>query len=344
MRAVVYSAPGSVEVKDVPEPSLVAPSDAIVKISRAGICGTDLHLLSDGHGLTPGQIMGHEFVGTVVATGASVTSLASGDRVAGADFVACGACRWCRDGCQWECEQRRFFGTGTAFGPPLEGVQAEFVQVPFADVALQKLPGGIGWDDALFLGDILATGYSAVRRASFRPGATVAVVGGGPVGQMAAQCAQACGAGPVVVIEPLAERRALAEKTGSLSVEPDAARDLINGLTDGRGADAAIEAVGGLKGLEVGLGALRRRGTLVSVGVQSSDTWNMPVAQAFVDELTVSFAVGNAIRDRDELTDLLRAGLLEPNVIIDKRLSIDDAADGYQAMIERSCVKAVVSF
>lgn len=344
MRAVIYSGSGSVEVADVPEPRIGAPTDAIVQVTRAGICGTDLHLLRDGHGLTPGQVLGHEFVGTVVDVGSGVRSLAVGDRVAGADFVSCGVCRWCREGSQWECEERRFFGTGTAFGAALDGAQAELVRVPFADVALQQLSGGIEWDDALFLGDILATGYSAARRAGFRPGATVAVVGGGPVGQMAAQCAQACGAGPVVVIEPVAERRELAERSGSLSAEPEAARALIDELTDGRGADAAIEAVGGLIGLDTGLSALRRRGTLVSVGVQSSESWQMPVARAFVDEITVSFAVGNAIRDRDEIADLLRAGLLEPAVVIDRRLGIDDAADGYQAMIDRRCVKAVLSF
>lgn len=344
MKAVEYRAPGIVAVAQVPQPMLVDTADAIVKVARAGICGTDLHLISGVHGLAPGNVMGHEFVGVVVEVGAAVRGIAVGDRVAGADFTSCGSCWWCRSGNQWECELKSFFGSGTAYGPVLDGAQAEYVRVPFADVALQTLPADLDWESALFLGDILATGHGAVRRAGFRPGSTVAIVGGGPVGQMASQAAQACSAGPVVVVEPVEERRQLAEKCGAIGTTPDAARTVIDRLTAGRGADVVIEAVGGARGLETGLSLVRRRGTLVSVGVHSDPQWPLPVAQAFADELTVTFAIGNAIRDRDEIVSLLAAGVIDPTVIIDNRIDIDDAVAGYAAMLERRSVKTVIAF
>lgn len=344
MKAVVYAASGAVTVTSVPDPVCSDPADAVVKVERAGICGTDLHLISDGHGLTAGNVMGHEFVGVVTDVGAAVRGLRIGDRVAGADFTACGSCWWCRAGAQWECEHKSFFGSGTVYGPQLDGAQAEYVRVPYADVTLQRLPDGLAWELALFLGDIVATGYGAVRRAGFRPGATVAVVGGGPVGQMVSQAAQACSAGPVLVIEPVEVRRDLAQQCGALATTPDAARGVIDDLTDGRGADVVIEAVGGSRGLDTALSVVRRRGTLVSVGVHSNPEWPLPVARAFADELTLSFAIGNAIRDRDEIVSLLAAGVIDPTVIIDNRVGIDDAVAGYAAMSERRSVKTVISF
>ncbi|NMO03770.1 alcohol dehydrogenase catalytic domain-containing protein [Gordonia sp. TBRC 11910] len=342
MKAVTFAGAGTVEVATVADPVLSDAADAVVQVRRAGICGTDLHLIADGDGLTAGTVMGHEFVGVVVDVGAAVRGLSIGDRVAGADFTACGACWWCRAGNQWECRSRSFFGSGTAFGPRLDGAQAEYVRVPFADVTLQKLPPELSWEAALFLGDILATGYAAIRRADFRPGATVAIVGGGPVGQMASQAAQACGAGAVIVVEPVAQRRDLAQECGALAAAPDDARAVIDQFTDGRGADAVVEAVGGSLGLDSALSLVRRRGTVVSVGVHSAAQWPLPVARAFADELTLSFAIGNAIRDRDELAGLLASGVIDPTVVIDGRLDLADAAQGYADMAQRRSVKTIL--
>ncbi|WP_066913159.1 alcohol dehydrogenase catalytic domain-containing protein [Millisia brevis] len=343
MKAVVYEGPGRVAVRTVPDPILVDAADALVRVTRAAICGTDLHLIAHGDDLAPGTVLGHEFVGEVVEIGAGVRDIRVGDAVASADFTACGSCWWCRAGDHWECERRAFFGTGKAFGPHLDGAQAQYVRVPFADIALHRPAAGTDPEAALFLGDILATGYGAVRRAGVRPGATIAVVGGGPVGQLTSQAAQACAAGPVVVIEPIAARRALAAASGAVAVTPDDARGVIDRLTEGRGADAVIDAVGGSRGLDTALGVVRKRGTLVSVGVHADATWPLPVARAFADELTLTFAIGNAIRDRDEISALLAAGVIDPTVVIDHRLGLDDAADGYAAMIERRCVKAVLT-
>ncbi|WP_253864044.1 alcohol dehydrogenase catalytic domain-containing protein [Prauserella halophila] len=343
MRAVVYREPGRVEVATVPEPTVLEPEDVVVGVTCAAVCGTDLHLVADGHGLPPGTVLGHEYTGTVLATGTSVRTVAVGDRVAGADFTACGRCWWCRRGDHWECAHRQFLGTGGAFGPALPGAQAERVRVPHADNTLRPLPYGVSDEAAVLLGDVLPTGYAAIQRADLRPGDTVAVVGGGPVGQLASLAAQACGAGPVVVVEPVADRRALAADNGALAVGPDEASELLASLTHGRGADAVVDALGAPRGLDAAMALVRRRGTVCSVGVPSVEHWSMPVRDAFVNEVTVRFAIGDLMRDGDALTALLETGVLDPTVVLTETVDMARAPDGYQAMAERRTLKVLVT-
>lgn len=344
MRAVVHDGRGQVAVRDVADAALQDPGDALVRVERAAVCGTDLHLLAHPEGLPPGTVVGHEFVGQVVAVGPAVAAHRVGARVAGADFAACGRCWWCRRGHHWECPERRFFGTGSSFGPPLPGAQAELVRVPFADATLQAVPDGISADRAVFLGDTLATGYAAVRRTSIAPGDTVAVVGGGPVGQLCSLVAQACGAGIVVLVEPVEGRRTLAAAEGAVAAEPDRARDILNTVTDGRGADAVIDAVGGSVGLDLAHGLVRRAGTVVSVGVPASAQWSMPVERAFTDELTLTFAVGDFLRDGPAVTALVRSGMVDPLALRPDTVAIDDAPQAYRAMIDRRTLKALIAF
>lgn len=342
MRAVVFAGLGAVEVASVPDPTVVEPTDALVKVHRAAICGTDLHTINHPDGLHRGAVLGHEFTGTVVAVGSAVRTLESGNRVSGADFTACGHCWWCRSGNHWECGQRQFFGTGDAFGPALAGAQAEFVRVPHADVVLHAIADGVSDEATLFFGDVLATGYAAVQRCDLVPGDTVAIIGGGPVGQMTSLAAQACSAGPVVLVEPVEERRVIAGAHGALVATVEEARPLVDALTDGRGADAVIEAVGGPRGLDTAFGLVRRRGTVVSVGVHQQPNWPLPVARAFADELTLRFAIGNAIRDRDRLSGLVVSGAIDPTIIVDHRVGLEEAPAAYEAMARRRTLKAVI--
>lgn len=342
MWAVVYAGDGRVRVDTVPDPVLVEPTDALVRVRRAAVCGTDLHCVAHPTGLPAGFVLGHEFAGEVVETGTHVRGPAPGDLVAGADYTACGRCWWCRRGDHWQCGERRFFGTGTAFGPPLPGAQAELVRVPHADTVLHPVPAGIGLDAAVFLGDTLATGYAAVRRADPRPGDTVAVVGGGPVGQLTSLVAQACGAGAVVVVEPVAARRELAAAEGALASSPDDARELVDQLTDGRGADVVVDAVGGPRGLDSAFGLVRRRGTVVSVGVHTDPGWELPVAAAFAGELSLRFAVGDLMRDADELTGLVRSGAVDPTVLEPEVVTLADVPEAYSRMASRRSLKTLI--
>jgi alcohol dehydrogenase len=343
MRAVVFAGDGRVRVDTVADPVVEAPTDAVVRVRRAAVCGTDLHAVAHAEHLPEGFVLGHEFVGEVVAAGGGVHGHRLGDVVVGADYTACGHCWWCRRGDHWECSQRRFFGTGAAFGPPLAGAQAELVRVPFADTVLRGVPDGVHPDAAVLLGDTLATGYAAVRRSGIRPGDTVAVVGGGTVGQLTSLAAQACGAGVVVVVEPVEARRVLAATHGALAGDPDRARELVDRVTDGRGADAVVDAVGGARGLDTAFGLVRRRGAVVSVGVHPDPTWGLPVGRAFGDELTLRFVIGNLMRDADELVGLLRAGAIDPTVVVSETVTLDDAPGAYRRMADRHTLKSLIA-
>lgn len=343
MKAVLYAGDGRVRVETVSDPGLEAATDAVVRVRRAAVCGTDLHLVAHPQQLPPGTVLGHEFVGEVVETGPGVLGHRAGDLVVGADYTACGHCWWCRRGDHWECAQRRFFGTGVAFGPALAGAQAELVRVPHADTVLRSVPPGVAPDAAIFLGDTLATGYAAVRRARIRPGDTLVVVGGGPVGQLTSLAAQACGAGVVVVVEPVPARRELAAAQGALGVDPDGARDLVDRVTDGRGADAVVDAIGGPGGLDAAFGLVRRRGSVVSLGVPAGPSWALPVERAFTDELTLRFVVGDLMRDADALLGLLRSGAVDPTVVASESVALDDVPKAYERMAARRTLKSLIT-
>jgi len=343
MKAVVYTGPGTVDVADVAEPHLEDDEDAIVAVASAAICGTDLHVTS-GHapGVEPGTVLGHEFTGTVVDVGAGVRTLHPGDQVMTSDFTACGRCWWCRRGGHWHCAERRFFGTGRAFGPPLAGGQAELVRVPHADVTLARRPPAITADAALLAGDNLATGWTAIRRAAVGPGAVVAVVGGGPVGQLASLAAQVHGAAVVVVSDPLPERRAMAVGHGAVAVEPGGARQLVDSLTSGRGSDAVVEAVGRPFGLDAALALVRPGGAVTSVSAHTEPGWELPLARAFAAELSLSFVIGDPIPARDDLIAMIEAGVLDPDFVVTCHAPLDWAAEGYGEMREARQMKVVL--
>jgi 2-desacetyl-2-hydroxyethyl bacteriochlorophyllide A dehydrogenase len=343
MRAIVYESPGSIALRDVPPPELTHPADALVRVSLAGICGTDLHVIAgDFAGIAPGAVVGHEFVGEIIAAGPAVTRLKVGDKVMASDFTACGHCRWCDRGDHWECVDRAFFGTGISFGPPLSGAQAEIVRVPHADTTLGLVPGGCSDEAAILIGDNLATGWAAVERGALSPGETAAVIGGGAVGQLASLSAQAAGAGAVVVVEPGESRRAFARANGALAVSPEEARDLIARLTSGDGVDVVIEAVGSPGALNSAFNLVRKRGRIISVGAHATESWPLPLAKSFANELTLGFAIGDSIRLRPRLLALVTTGALNPTVIVDRRIGFSAAAETYRDLKAQKIMKAVI--
>lgn len=343
MRAIVYEGPGTVAVRDVPPPRLEQPGDALVRVELAGICGTDLHVIAgDFAGIQRGAVIGHEFVGEIIAIGNAVTRFKVADRVMASDFTACGRCRCCDRGDHWECPERAFFGTGTSFGPPLAGAQAELVRVPHADTTLWPIPKGCSDEAAILLGDNLATGWAAVERSALLPGEIVAVIGGGTVGQLASLSAQAAGAGAVIVVEPSEMRRAFAQAKGSLAASPQGALALAHRLTDNEGVDVVIEAVGGLAALTAAFDLVRKRGRIVSVGAHTAETWPFPLAKSFANELTLGFAIGDSIRLRPRLLSLITTGVLDPTVVIDRRIGFAAAPIAYADLKAQRILKAVI--
>lgn len=345
MRAVVYAGPDQIALRDVPEPGLQASTDALVRVTLAGICGTDLHAVA-GHfpGMTQGAVVGHEFVGDVIELGSAVTTLNVGDRVMSSDFTSCGRCGWCAQGDNWQCTHREFFGTGSAFGPPLAGAQAEIVRVPWADSTLSRIPAGCSEEAAILVADNLATGWAAIERGRMQPGDIVAVLGGGTVGQLTSLSAQAAGAAAVVLIEPTQARREFARANGALAVDPDSAPDLIRRLTDGEGADLVVEAVGSSQVLATVFGLVKNRGHIVSVGAHADPEWAIPLAECFKREITLGFAIGDSIRLRPQLLRMIGTGMLDPTVVVDRWIELEQVNDAYEALREQRNLKTVIRF
>ena len=342
MRAVVFDSPGKVALADVPEPRIEHPTDALVDIKVSAICGTDLHALHGVPGIPPGTALGHEFVGEIVAVGSAVQGRSVGELVNASDFTACGRCWWCRSGDHWECEDRSFFGFGSVFGEPLPGAQSELIRVPHADAVLCPVPEHCSAEAAVFVGDTLACGFAAAERGALRAGETVAIVGGGTVGQMASLACQIIGAATVVVTDRLPARLQVAADNGAIPASPEDAGAVIAELTDGRGADLVIDAVGGPAPLLAACDLVRRRGRIVSVGAHFDATFPYPIAKAFADELTLSCAIGDSIRLRDRIFPLLAAGVLDPTVVVTASVSLDEAPEAYRRMAAHDELKVLI--
>ncbi|MBP2161340.1 MULTISPECIES: zinc-dependent alcohol dehydrogenase [Asticcacaulis] len=255
MKAVVFHDVGDIRLQDVPEPTLKGDRDAIVRLTASAICGTDLHFVRGTFpGMQPGTILGHEGVGIVEEVGSEVQAFRPGDRVVVCSTIACGACGNCRDGYFSQCDKANPNGpeAGTAFfgGPkltgPFDGMQAEKVRVPFADVTMVRLPDSVSDDQAILLSDIFPTGWFGADMANIRPGDTVAVFGCGPVGLAAIMSAKMMGAGQVIAVDRVPDRLEKAEAIGArvINFDKDEPLKTIKDWTDEKGVDSVIDAVG----------------------------------------------------------------------------------------------------
>src|SRR5436309_4935184 len=244
MRAVTFQSPHEVRLEERPEPELQARDDAVVAIEASGICGSDLHIYHGRVKIEPGFTIGHEFVGTVLEAGDAVTRVKAGDRVLGCFHTACGTCFFCLRGAYHECDAKRTFGHGATLGS-LQGTQAEQALVPNANLTLRTVPEAVSNEVALFAGDVMGTGYHAISDGDVGPGDSVAVLGLGPVGLCAVQAALAAGSGPVLAIDTVEERLAVARDFGATPVHlrEESPRDIARELTASRGVDVAVDAV-----------------------------------------------------------------------------------------------------
>ena len=268
MKAVVYHGPGKKTWEEVPKPVVVDDTDAVVRVDAVTICGTDLHILKgDVPAVTDGRILGHEAVGTVEAVGAGVKNVKVGDRVLVSCITACGSCRYCREGSYGQC----LGGGGWILGHLIDGTQAEYVRVPFADTSTYAIPAGVTDEQVLMLADILPTGYEVgVLNGAVRPGDVVAVVGAGPIGLSAMMGARLFSPAHVVAID-LADARLEAAKQFGADVTVNNGREdalaAVHELTGGLGADVAIEAVGVPATFELATTLIRPGGHVANVGV-----------------------------------------------------------------------------
>jgi len=341
MRAVILDAPGVLTVRDVADPSLGADTDAVVRVTATAICGADLFPY---HGHVPGfemsTILGHEFAGVVETVGDHVRTVKPGDRVACTSTISCGTCAHCRAGRSSQCPDRALFGYSGVYRQ-LHGGQADRVLIPNAERCLRVIPDGIADEVAVFVSDMLPTGYSAVRRADVTPGDVVVVVGCGTVGLMAILFAVRT-ARRVIAVDAIAARRELASRLGAQAVAPDQAAEAIAAATGGLGADAVIEAAGSAGALTAAIGMARGQGTISVVGAHFEPDFPLNLGLMFEKELTLRVTWGHPFNDRDRIFALLAEGQIDPTPAITHRFALSDAAEAYRTFDAREAVKVIL--
>ena len=334
MKALRYYGARDVRYESMDDPAPQSTDEAVVKVEGCSICGSDLHIYH-GHGFSDdiGFCVGHEAVGEVVEIGSGVRRLKVGDKVMLPAAVGCGRCRSCLSGVVNLCE----YGLGGCYGlsASLQGSQAEAVRVPAADMNAVIVPDGVSMEQALMMTDALATAWYGVRNADVRPGSGVAVIGLGPIGLMAVDSAMVMGAHVVYAIDPVAERRALAEAAGAVALHPDEALERIRADTGGRKLDCVVEVVGSDATVDFALRLVRPRGTVSVIGVQQSRRFPFPLERAFTAGLTFRAGTCSVPEELPALFPLVRSGRLKPERYISHRLPLSKGADAYRLFEQR---------
>jgi 2-desacetyl-2-hydroxyethyl bacteriochlorophyllide A dehydrogenase len=343
MRAVVLQGERDIRVEEVPDATLPGPDGLLLRVDRTAICGSDLHLY---HGpLTiPGVHLGHEFVGTVEEVGPEVTSVRAGDRVLVSGVVGCGRCTECRSGDPVTCLN----GGLKVFGTSLDlwGGQAEAVGVPSADASVLKIPEGITDEQAVLLTDILPTGYLGAQRADIHPGDTVVVIGLGPVGVFALQCAQLYGPARILAVDMVPERLARAEALGAEPIDASGGATIpaVYEATGGRGAQAVIEAVGADQTITDAIFCAAPGGTVSVIGANTNLALPVPMAVMLFKKLTLRVTLASIPSTWPALVPLVESGKLRPEQVFTHRLPLSEAAEAYRLFEQRDdgCLKVLL--
>ena len=327
MQALVYHGPGRHSWQEVAEPEIEQPTDAIVRVDAVTICGTDLHILKgDVADVATGRILGHEAVGTVVNVGAAVQNVKIGDRVLVSCISACGRCSYCRTGSYGQC----LGGGGWILGHLVDGTQAEFVRTPFADTSLHLLPASVTDESALMLADILPTSYEVgVLNGRVRPGDTVCVVGAGPIGLAAITTARLFSPSQIIAIDPAASRLDAAKRFGAdVAIRPsDDPAAVVRGLTDGLGANVAIEAVGVPESFELCTDLVRAGGHVANVGVHGTPV-TLHLETLWIKNVTITTGLVDTYSTPELLTMLAR-GHLDTSAFVTHRFGLNEMMDAY---------------
>jgi threonine dehydrogenase-like Zn-dependent dehydrogenase len=344
MRATVMYGAGDVRVENVPDPKLVEPTDALVVVTHACICGSDLWPYQSMKPTEAGNRMGHEFIGLVEAVGADVRTVKRGDLVVAPFAWSDGTCEFCQQGLQTSCLHGGWWG-----GTELDGGQGEAVRVPQADGTLVVLP--VGRDDTLMpglltLSDVMGTGHHAARAANVGPGKTVAVVGDGAVGLCAVIAARRLGAERIIMLGRHADRIALAREFGATDVvseRGDGAVERVRELTGGLGAHSVLECVGHGQAMHTAVGIARPGGAVGRVGVpqQESIPGSLP---AFYGNVTIAGGPAPVRAYMEQLLPDVLEGRIEPGRVFDRVTDLDGVPDGYRAMNQREAIKVLIEF
>ena len=346
MKALVYHGPGQKAWEEVPDPVIVKPTDVIVAVDATTICGTDLHILKgDVPAVTDGRILGHEGVGTITEVGAAVSKLAVGDRVIISCITSCGSCSYCRQQLPAHClNDEGASGIGWIFGHLIDGTQAEYVRVPFAESSLHKLPEGVSDEAAVMLSDILPTGFEiGVRNGRVKPGDVVAVIGAGPVGLSAVMTAGLYGASRIIAIDLDENRLAQAKVFGATDAINSGAvgwKEELLAMTDGgMGVDVAIEAVGVPQTFEMATEIIRPGGTVANVGVHGTSV-ELKLQDLWIKDVAITTGLVSATTT-PMLLKLVAQGKLTPEKFVSHRFTFDTILDAYDTFGRAAETKAL---
>jgi threonine dehydrogenase-like Zn-dependent dehydrogenase len=344
MQALTFHGPRDVRLEDKPRPELLEPTDVILRVTTAAVCGTDLHFFHGKEpGIAPGTTLGHEFVGVVEEAGPAVRSIEVGKRYASSMLTACGTCPACFRHDWRNCGHFALFGMGDAFGG-LDGGQAEYVRVPLADLTLAEIPPLLSDEDVILTTDVLATAYTAMVKAGVGHGDTVAIIGAGTVGQLCVMCARLFGASKVFAVDLLPERLKEAEALGAIPVnagEVDPS-DVIAEHTGNLGADIVVEAVGAQPALDTAWSVARTGATLALVGFLLDEDWPVTCGDSWLRALTVHPVLGDPITHRHQLLRLIESGHLEPKRVISNTMALDEAVEAYRLFDAREASKILL--
>lgn len=328
MKALVYQGPGQKTVEERPLPTIKNPTDALIKITKTTICGTDLHILKgDVASCKPGRILGHEGIGIVEAVGGSVTQFQPGDPVLISCITSCGKCEYCRKGIYSHC-----INGGWILGNTIDGTQAEYVLIPQADTSLYKIPAGVGSDDFVMLSDILPTGFECgTLNGKVAPGTTVAVIGAGPIGLSTLMSALFYSPAEIIVVDIDDYRLAVAKRLGATVVinnSHDNAVDEIMKLTDGRGVDTAIEAVGVPSTFNLCQDIVGVGGTIANVGVHGTKV-DLHLERLWSQNITITTRLVDTVTT-PMLLKTICSHKIDPKLLISHHFKFENILDAYE--------------
>lgn len=346
MKATNLHAPRDIRLDDVEDPTILAPTDAIVRVVAACVCGSDLWSYRGINDVPAPISIGHELVGIVEEIGDQVRSLRVGDFVISPFTISDNTCPHCRVGMQTACERLAYFGTADREGRPFGAAQAQYVRIPLADgtlVALRDQPDDDLIPSLLTLADVMGTGWHAALCANVRPGDTVAVVGDGAVGLLGVLAAVRMGAERVVAMSRHADRQALARRFGATDIVPERGAEgaeRVRELTDGVGADAVLECVGTKDSLVQAFASARPGAMVGFVGVPHGV--EPPVERMFRKNIGLAGGMAPVRQYLPALRDDVLAGTIEPGLVFDLTLPLAEVAEGYAAMDERRAIKALL--
>ncbi|MFG2559703.1 zinc-dependent alcohol dehydrogenase family protein [Streptomyces sp. NPDC048496] len=345
MRATVIHAPHDIRVQEVSDPTIQQPTDVVLRVLRACICGSDLWAYRGESARQPGQRIGHEFLGIVEEAGSEVAGFAVGDLVVAPFVWSDGTCEYCAEGLMTSCPQGGFWGSVGS-----DGGQGEAVRVPFADGTLVKLPAAAASDDRLLtallaLSDVLGTGHHAAVGAGVKPGSTVAVVGDGAVGLCGVMAAKRLGAERIIALGRHQARTDIARSFGATDVvaeRGEAAVAAVRELTGGAGAQAVIEAVGTEQSMRTAVGITRDGGSIGYVGVPHGSGTGLDLGVMFDRNIALRGGVAPVRAYIPELLPDVLSGTIDPSPVFDLTIGLDEVPAGYRAMDERTALKVLI--